>query len=186
ADRLDFQYSTDATSLTTGTWTDVDTLDFSSPVTSGSTGALDGNAAADRTAIAGTVAGLSLPAGQSVWIRWSDFNASGSDDGLAVDGFSLTARASANLPVVAQCGSGVSTTQGTAASTTVTATDGDGRVTNLDVASVSPASAGITRTAFSPSLVQGGQASATIGVDASTPAGTYTVTVQATNDDPTP
>lgn len=186
ADRLDFQYSTDATSLTTGTWTDVDTLDFSSPVTSGSTGALDGNAAADRTAVAGTVAGLSLPAGQSVWIRWSDFNASGSDDGLAVDGFSLTARASANLPVVAQCGSGVSATQGTAASTTVTATDGDGRVSNLDIASVSPATAGITRTAFSPALVQGGQASATIGVDASTPAGTYTVTVQATNDDPTP
>src|SRR5437764_612247 len=34
ADRLDFQYSTNATSLTTGTWTDADALDFSSPNTS--------------------------------------------------------------------------------------------------------------------------------------------------------
>lgn len=31
-DRLDFQYSLDATSLTTGTWTDVDDLDFQTPI----------------------------------------------------------------------------------------------------------------------------------------------------------
>ena len=33
ADRMDFQYSLDATSLTTGTWVDVDALDFSTPNT---------------------------------------------------------------------------------------------------------------------------------------------------------
>jgi hypothetical protein len=32
ADRLDFQLSTDATSLTTGTWTDYDSLDFNSRI----------------------------------------------------------------------------------------------------------------------------------------------------------
>ena len=32
ADRLDFQLSTNATSLTTGTWIDYNSLDFSSPV----------------------------------------------------------------------------------------------------------------------------------------------------------
>ena len=49
-DRLDFQYSTDATSLTTGTWIDVDALDFTS--TAGTTvGATDVNSAANRTVI---------------------------------------------------------------------------------------------------------------------------------------
>lgn len=91
ADRLDFQISTDATSLSTGTWTDADSLDFSSPITAGATGALDGNAGANRTAVASTLTGLSIAPGATFWIRWNDFNATSSDDGLAVDEFSLTA-----------------------------------------------------------------------------------------------
>ncbi len=90
ADRLDFQLSTDATSLTTGTWTDYDALDFSSPTTSGTVGALDGNASANRTAIGYTISGLNIPNGATFWIRWLDFNVSGSDDGLAIDDFALT------------------------------------------------------------------------------------------------
>ncbi|MBB5209716.1 endonuclease [Chiayiivirga flava] len=84
-DRLDFQYSTDATSLGDGTWTDVDTLDFVAPVSGGSVGALDGNLAANSTAIEGAIAGLALAPGATFWIRWIDFNASGADDGLAID-----------------------------------------------------------------------------------------------------
>ena len=38
-DRLDFQISTNATSLTTGTYTDVDSLDFNGPISTGATGA---------------------------------------------------------------------------------------------------------------------------------------------------
>jgi len=90
-DRLDFQYSTDATSLTTGTWADANALDFIAPTTVGTVGALNGNAAANSAAVSGTLAGLSLAPTQTLWIRWSDFNASGADDGLAVDNFSLTA-----------------------------------------------------------------------------------------------
>jgi len=41
ADRLDFQYSFDATSLSNGTWTDFNALDFSTPNTA-TTGAKDG------------------------------------------------------------------------------------------------------------------------------------------------
>ncbi|MCL4265568.1 MAG: ExeM/NucH family extracellular endonuclease [Anaerolineae bacterium] len=89
ADRLDFQLSTDATSLTTGTWTDYDPLDFNSPITTGTVGALDGNATANRTQISHTITGLNIANGAAFWIRWSDFNASGADDGLAVDDFSL-------------------------------------------------------------------------------------------------
>jgi hypothetical protein len=90
ADRIDFQYSLDASSLTTGTWTDVNALDFTAPTTTGTVGALDGNAVANSTAISNSIAGLSIPAGATVWIRWTDFNASGSDDGLAIDNFSIT------------------------------------------------------------------------------------------------
>jgi predicted extracellular nuclease/uncharacterized protein YjiK len=91
-DRLDFQISYDATSLDTGTWTDVDALDFTAPVTVGTAGAVDGNAAANRTAISATVElDAALASGATFWIRWSDFNATSSDDGLAVDDFSITA-----------------------------------------------------------------------------------------------
>ena len=92
-DRLDFQYSTDATSLITGTWTNLDILDFVAPTTTGAIGPLDGNAAANRTAKSGSISGLTLAAGSSIWIRWTDFNPAGSDDGLAVDDFTLTASA---------------------------------------------------------------------------------------------
>ena len=85
-DRLDFQYSTNATSLTTGTWTDVNTLDFVSPNTSGA-GAIDGNT--NFTIITTTILGLNIANGSTFWIRWTDFNVSGLDDGLAVDNFSL-------------------------------------------------------------------------------------------------
>jgi hypothetical protein len=90
ADRLDFQYSTDATSLSTGTWMDVDQLDFNSPNINTTLGALDGNAAENRSNISFTITGLNITNGTTFWIRWNDFNISSSDDGLAVDDFSLT------------------------------------------------------------------------------------------------
>ena len=89
-DRLDFQYSLNATTLTDGAWTDFDTLDFISPVIAG-TGALDGNAIANRTLLTSTLTGLNLGVGADLWIRWTDLDASGSDDGLAIDDFSITA-----------------------------------------------------------------------------------------------
>lgn len=88
-DRLDFQYSADATSLTTGTWTNADQLDFITPNTVG-TGAKDGNAAGNRTSLVATVGGLNIPVGSTFFIRWQDFGASGADDGLAIDDFTLT------------------------------------------------------------------------------------------------
>ncbi len=89
-DRLDFQYSLDATSLTTGTWVDVDALDFNGPISTGTVGALDGNAAANRTAINNSIAGLNIANGATVYIRWNSFDAAGADDGLAIDDFTLT------------------------------------------------------------------------------------------------
>ncbi len=99
ADRLDFQYSIDASSLTSGTWTDVNALDFSSPVTVGTVGALNGNAAASRTATSSSISGLNINQGSTFWIRWNDLNVASSDDGLAVDDFSLTPNGPAPVPL---------------------------------------------------------------------------------------
>jgi hypothetical protein len=98
ADRLDFQYSLDATSLTNGTWQDFDALDFTSPDTSGSTGLRDGNNPANR-ALLSAILPLTVPAGMTFWLRWVDSDAAGADDGLAVDDFSLTAWGSPSVTV---------------------------------------------------------------------------------------
>lgn len=88
ADRLDFQYSLNATSLADGTWSDANSLDFNTPNLSGtSAGARRGNDAENRAAISGTLSSLALPAGGTLWIRWNDFDVTSSDDGLAIDEF---------------------------------------------------------------------------------------------------
>ncbi|MFO0751497.1 MAG: isopeptide-forming domain-containing fimbrial protein, partial [Myxococcota bacterium] len=102
-DRIDFQYSLDATSLSTGTWIDVDALDHdnsqcTTPPSGGPcaddapTGPKDGNLTLNRQTHSATISGLDIAPGASVWIRWTDFNANGSDDLLAVDDFSVTAQ----------------------------------------------------------------------------------------------
>jgi hypothetical protein len=117
ADRLDFAYSTDATSLNTGTWTDVNQLDFNSPFVSsnsGDVGARDGNAAANRATIAYTITGLNIAPGATFWIRFTDFNAAGADDGLGIDNFSILANIaggvlSINDPLQVEGNAGTST-----------------------------------------------------------------------------
>jgi hypothetical protein len=92
-DRLDFQYSTNATSLTTGTWLDFDTLDCVAPNATGTVGALDGNVAANRitvTAMLTNTCVFSVPNGSTFWLRWTDFDATGADDGLGIDDFSMS------------------------------------------------------------------------------------------------
>ncbi len=105
-DRLDFEYSTTATSLTDGTWIAVDGLDFSTPDTSGTTGARDGNAAQYRTTLLATISGLSIANGATFRIRWLDFNATTADDGLAIDDFFLLAGQEASILSVGFAGLG--------------------------------------------------------------------------------
>lgn len=88
ADTLKFQYSINATSLSDGDWINIKQLDFFSPNT-GISGTLDGNLPENRTEINSTITGLSIPAGAEFWIRWQDIDVSSSDDGLAIDDFSI-------------------------------------------------------------------------------------------------
>ena len=89
-DKLSFEYSINATSLTNGTWVPVTSLDFITPVITAA-GAKDGNNAANQTSIVYTIRDLSIPNGAVFLIRWTDFNASGGDDGLAVDDLTIEA-----------------------------------------------------------------------------------------------
>jgi predicted extracellular nuclease len=96
AQTVDFQYQvanagviTDANAPTTG-WLDHDPLDFTSPQPGTSTAAaIDGNAAANRTALSSTIT-VTVNNGQEVWLRWKDINHANNDHGLAIDDFSVT------------------------------------------------------------------------------------------------
>jgi predicted extracellular nuclease len=93
-----------------------------------------------------------------------------------------------NQPVVASCDGPLSAIQGTAATAKVTASDADGRVVSIAIDDVtpSPAPGSITLSGLVPAPAPGGQASANVTVDASTPVGSYAVTISAANDDPAP
>ena len=85
-DQLNFQYSTDATSLDDGTWTDFDNLDYVN------TGQATGSGSIQHTAsLNDTLTNLGIADNGTFWIRWNDLNASGADDGMAVDDLSITA-----------------------------------------------------------------------------------------------
>ena len=97
---LAFDYSLDATSLSTGSWIAFGQLDFlGSSVEDGHVGSGSdygtGNTAAYRKEVSATISDVLIQDGQSFWIRWSDSNSDGSDDGFAIDDFSLTPRGAA-------------------------------------------------------------------------------------------
>jgi hypothetical protein len=90
-DKLEFQYSVNATSLIDGTWADVNELDFIAPVTSGAVGSKDGNSSPNNKLIIFPINNFSVANGGTFWIRWMSTDATGSDDGLGIDDFNLTA-----------------------------------------------------------------------------------------------
>jgi hypothetical protein len=85
SDRLDFQYSVNASSLTTGTWIDDNTLDYANP---GQAATASGTQI-HTSNLSSTVSGLGIVNGATFWIRFSDVDATGADDGMAIDDFSM-------------------------------------------------------------------------------------------------
>jgi predicted extracellular nuclease len=125
AQTIDFQYQIanagviiGANSPATG-WNDHNNLDFTSPVFNTVAGAaLDGNAAANRTALSSTIA-LTVAPGQEVWLRWVDINDANNDHGLAVDDLSVTAHGGGGVNVSVN---DVAVTEGNSGTTTASFT----------------------------------------------------------------
>ena len=55
----------------------------------GPAGARDGNLPGNQAPVAAAITGLAIPPGNTFAIRWTDVNATGADDGLAMDDFTL-------------------------------------------------------------------------------------------------
>jgi hypothetical protein len=94
SDSLVFQYSLTSTNIADAdnstAWISLAALEFTSPI-SATLGALDGNLAANRTALSTLLSGLTIANGSSFAFRWLDTDATGAEDGLAVDNFSVSA-----------------------------------------------------------------------------------------------
>src|SRR3954470_7722141 len=96
---LAFSYSTSATNILTGSFIAVPQLNFLGPQNTTPTAvALDGNAAANRTAVTFTVNGFLWNPGQVITFRWNDSNQDNADDWLAIDDLSFTATVFGELP----------------------------------------------------------------------------------------
>lgn len=99
--KLTFSYAFGAASLTSGTYINESSLDFTAVTNNPTTDlAKDGNLPANRTAgITKTITGVSWANGDSLWLRWTDLNETGNDDGLAVDNFSFSTTAGPNVTI---------------------------------------------------------------------------------------
>lgn len=89
-----FSYSTDATSLSTGTWTNATNLNLNEILTTTTTSAaVNGNTAGNNALLNGTVNISSTPwlNGATLWIKWTDADDAGSDCLLAIDDFTFKA-----------------------------------------------------------------------------------------------
>lgn len=97
-DALNFSYYVGTpTSLSSTGWVDFSALDFLSPGTGTANTALDGNTVSSD--IAAIISGLSISAGSSFAIRWTDSTVSpGTNDGMAIDDLSLTAITASPVP----------------------------------------------------------------------------------------
>ncbi len=71
-------------------WTSLSALDFTSPITGGAAGSLDGNLTANRVSLSSSLTSITLTSGQYFAVRFSDIDHSGSDHALGIDDFSLS------------------------------------------------------------------------------------------------
>ncbi|MDR1284122.1 MAG: hypothetical protein LBK99_25395 [Opitutaceae bacterium] len=94
ADELTFQYSTDATSLTTGDWTTHDALTVKSVEDHGTGNNVfvgsDLITTTYQRSYESSITGLSLAPGAGIWLRWVDVDVDGVDQALSIDNFALT------------------------------------------------------------------------------------------------
>lgn len=187
-DRLAFQYSLNATSLSTGTWTNETTLDFITPFTT-TAGNTDGNNSANRTLITSTITGLNIPNGATFWFRWSDINISGNDDGLGIDDYSATFFGAGSVVCTAPASQPTALTFPTVTSNSITgsftATTADGYLVIRSATAPSAPTNGVTYTpgaAYGSGVVVSTGATTGFTDNGLTPSTTYSYYVFAYNN----
>jgi len=85
-DGIQFQYNQNTTGISgAGTWTSFPSLDYFNPGQATGSGTMQHSAL-----ISAPITGLSIQPGATFCFRWVDFNATGADDGIGVDDYSLT------------------------------------------------------------------------------------------------
>ncbi len=192
----------------------VNQLDFTSPITGGAAGALNGNLAANRATMTFSITGLSIPNGTEVMLRWSDPDHAGADHGLSIDDFSVTPQGAAGTSAdlsITKTDSPDPVNAGSNLTYTITATNsGPDPATTASFSDTLPAGttfvslpavagwscttpaigAGGTVSCSNPSFAVGSAVfTLTVAVDAATAAGTVlsnTAAITATTSDPTP
>lgn len=83
---------TTANFITSGGMTAFAALNATSPAALGGTQAgRDGNAAPYKAAVSATITGINWAPGDTLFIRWNDFDDSGSDAGIAIDSLNMIA-----------------------------------------------------------------------------------------------
>lgn len=93
ADTLSFEYRVGTgADITTvgGAFTTFSALNFVTPTTVGTVGALNGDNVANQATLNSTINGLNWQSGDYLVLRWRDVDDSGSDHGMAIDDFSIT------------------------------------------------------------------------------------------------
>lgn len=104
-----------------GTWTAVTALNLSSPVNTTPTGALDGNAVANKVSASSiSIPGLSLANGDYIMLKWDDPDHSGTDHGLAIDDVTIAWTTNSTPVGAATLAAGPATEPATISSLTTT------------------------------------------------------------------
>lgn len=89
-DTLHFSYTTHAAAIDTGSYIAMPLLDFFAPVVNGILNTpMDGNLAPNYTDVIGAIGNLNMQPGDTLWVRWTDFDSDSYDDGLGIDSFSI-------------------------------------------------------------------------------------------------
>lgn len=130
-----FEYSLNATSLDSGSWTAVSVLDLVEPDNSSTqvSSGIDGNLSVNRAFFSGSINGLSLIDNAGIWIRWRDTNDSGTDSVLALDDLSITANIGSSVPEINVTGNGIDILDGATPASVLNDTDFGIVATNVNV-----------------------------------------------------
>lgn len=91
-DTLHFDYSVNSSGIDGLNFTQVSALSFYSPVVNGTLNTpLNGNDTANQTKVQFVLVNLQIAPGDTMWLRWTDYNSDSYDDGLAIDSVQVTA-----------------------------------------------------------------------------------------------